>query len=1392
VGGGSETYNVQYKLASAENWTDVASDTDETSFTLTGLTPLTAYDVRAQSVCDGGATSDWRTASFTTTAEAEEVGDSWSDNFEGDACGWELINGTCTNAWAWGTATKSGGTHALYISNDGGTTYTYTNNMASMVYATKILNFVEGKYEFAYDWIANGESTYDYLRVALVPATMALTAGTSAPSGFGYSTLPSGWIALDGGGKLNQSLVWQSKSVAVNVAAGNYYLVVAWRNDTSSGTIPPAAIDNVSITKIACSADVENLSVDNITTTSATITWTAGEATQWQVAYSATNNIDDATKEIVDAATYDIINLQPDNHYYAWVRAYCGGEDFGAWSDVLQFNTECVTIAEYPWSENFDSYTAGTGVLPNCWSSINTTTNINYSSYPYIQNSTGYSESNCLRLYSFYYSNGSTTSDPQPQYAILPAMENLAGKQITLKAKGSTSSSTFKIGMMTDPTDASTFTSIAEQALTTSYEEYEYMIPTNAADAHVAIMIDAATSARSTNGVYIDDITIGEPPSCVKPTALTYSDVTGHTVALSWTPGIEGQTAWDVEYATDADFSENATLVENVDSHENYEITGLAPETTYYVRVRANCGGGDVSQWGLKTVSFTTTVACPAPTNLVATPGNYGAQLKWEGYSDSYTVCYRTAAYAEGLVEAFNKYGVPSGWARYSGLVDDVIAGDAELNTTTSGWNTTSYALGEYNMKLNIYGTSVKYWLVTPEFNLSQNLSFVLALTDYNNADPIEDNTQQADDRFVVLIYADDAWHILREWNNSGSEYVYNAISTTGENVTIDLSDYYGQDVKIAFYGESTVGDNGDNDLHIDNVVCGIPYEAGEWQTITVDEPATTIPELTPETAYDAKVQGDCGEEGLSIESSIISFTTLVECPNPMNVEVSEMNGNSATVTWEGYNDSYNVSYRTAAYVDGIYEEFNTSGVPAGWTRYSGLVNNVIAGDAELTTTSLGWNTTSYALGQYNMKLNIYGVYSKYWLVSPEFNLSQNLSFDLALTDYGNADPIEDPTAQADDRFVVLIYADEAWHILREWNNSGSDYVYNTISYEGETVTINLSAYYGQNVKIAFYGESTVGDNGDNDLHIDNVVCGIPYEAGEWQTIDTDESSISLTDLTPGTDYEVKVQGICDETETGWSEVATFSTTPTPVEITLANNATTNAATIAGYSGEYANVTLGGRTLYKNGNWNTLCLPFNVTLAGSPLAGAEARELVSASIEGTTLNLTFNDHNAAPVTTLTAGTPYIIRWGSGDDLTETQLVFNGVTISKTMHDFSSGSGDTQVRFLGTYDAISFDQEGFTEDKSILFLGEGNTLYYPLNGAFIGACRAYFKIGEDGSDARLLTAFNLNFGDEQTAIREIDTQRLDSGSYYDLNGRRLNKKPTRRGVYIFNGQKLVVK
>ena len=93
----------------------------------------------------------------------------------------------------------------------------------------------------------------------------------------------------------------------------------------------------------------------------------------------------------------------------------------------------------------------------------------------------------------------------------------------------------------------------------------------------------------------------------------------------------------------------------------------------------------------------------------------------------------------------------------------------------------------------------------------------------------------------------------------------------------------------------------------------------------------------------------------------------------------------------------------------------------------------------------------------------------------------------------------------------------------------------------------------------------------------------------------------------------------------------------TPATVTLADNAD-NTTIITGADGCVADVTLSGRTLYKDGAWNTICLPFDVTIAGSPLAGTTARALTSASISGTTLNLTFGDTSSSGPPTRTMWT----------------------------------------------------------------------------------------------------------------------------------------------------------
>lgn len=245
-GDDSETgWDLEYKKASVETWTEVHGIAKATmSYEFTSLESNKAYDVRVRALYAENHESDWKSASFKTT-KVTTPATGFTDNFETDK-GWELINGTQTNKWVRGTATNNGGSNALYISNDGGTTNTYSHT-ASMTFATKLFTFEAGDYTISYDWKANGEGNYDFLRVALVPASVELTAGTT-PSGFAYNGLPTGWQALDGG-KLNLQTDWQSKSVDITIeSAGAYQIVFAWKNDGSGGNqTPAAAIDNFKI-----------------------------------------------------------------------------------------------------------------------------------------------------------------------------------------------------------------------------------------------------------------------------------------------------------------------------------------------------------------------------------------------------------------------------------------------------------------------------------------------------------------------------------------------------------------------------------------------------------------------------------------------------------------------------------------------------------------------------------------------------------------------------------------------------------------------------------------------------------------------------------------------------------------------------------------------------------------------------------------------------------------------------------------------------------------------------------------------------------------------------------------------------------------------------------------
>ncbi len=460
------------------------------------------------------------------------------EDFE-TACDWQLINGNLTNKWVWGEASTRNN-HYLYISDNNGASNHYTITSSTMVYAVKLFHFDEGWYRFKYDWLAYGEKNYDYLRVALVPASVTLSAGTTLPSGFSYQSLPSGWIALDGGHQLSKNAWWQTNFSEIYVPTGDYRMVFAWRNDSSVGNQPPAAIDNVSIRPVTCLAPVE-LTTRHVGSSKVFLDWTpVGNENEWEVWLSFYNG--NETEYWPYPATthpFTINGLESGRNYTATVNAICGPDNASFSSNEISFTTStdpCDNPATFPFTENFDGYEGATSgsvnVLPNCWSRINTTTVSSQQGYPTI---TEYSYAQSAPNFLYFMSSYIVGSyeDPQDQYAILPPMDHMANLELSFSARipAPGRNGTFMVGVMTDPTDASTFTEITTlQPTSTTYTQYTVPLDLYTGDGwYIAIKMPAASSSVNYRGLCIDNVTVNYDPLTYAINADDVSvTVTGH------------------------------------------------------------------------------------------------------------------------------------------------------------------------------------------------------------------------------------------------------------------------------------------------------------------------------------------------------------------------------------------------------------------------------------------------------------------------------------------------------------------------------------------------------------------------------------------------------------------------------------------------------------------------------------------------------------------------------------------------------------------------------------------------------------------------------------------------------------------------------------------------
>lgn len=194
-----------------------------------------------------------------------------------------------------------------------------------------------------------------------------------------------------------------------------------------------------------------------------------------------------------------------------------------------------------------------------------------------------------------------------------------------------------------------------------------------------------------------------------------------------------------------------------------------------------------------------------------------------------------------------------------------------------------------------------------------------------------------------------------------------------------------------------------------------------------------------------------------------------------------------------------------------------------------------------------------------------------------------------------------------------------------------------------------------------------------------------------------------------------------------------------------------------------------GRTI-QGGVWNTLCLPFNA--GKNTIAQATGNAVEDVSLR-TFSGFSNNELTFAETDTITAGTPFLIKVTKTSanpvftlaslkgDATAQTVTYNGASMAGTLAPTSIGTTGLFLTATGK-------------------LKKANSSSTTLKGL-----RAYFTVPAGTTQARLM------LDDGATVIDMVEAVAAD-GRWYAPDGRRYSTQPTRQGIYIKDGKKIIIR
>ena len=422
------------------------------------------------------------------------------------------------------------------------------------------------------------------------------------------------------------------------------------------------------------------------------------------------------------------------------------------------FNANADTcVLSLPYTENFENYSGYYTDIPNCWRTISSYPTAYNTYYPIINPGSSFDSQSMMFMI-----EGSSS-----EYAVLPPVSSqisMRDVMMTFRYKSTVSQANvtyLTVGVMSDPTDPSTFVPVASVTKLNNvagWEDKEINFATySGTGRYIAFCLSGLNSTAMFPSCFVDDVSVFEAPDCVAPVNIS-SAIDSYGVTVTWQAN-NSASGVRIYYKSFADTT--------------YLSVDVLQDTFYFFQ---SLSDGMIYQYYLTTLCDSFNESAASQIYSFTTPCDIVSVYPWsDGFEDG-AACW-----------TFESSLPSQNWTL-------VTHGD---NPTCSPHS------GSYMMKMNNYTLSAGNWcaLISPAFDMPEDMllsyffhSYSFQMYDdsvevYYNDQPTLANATLLKTFHGNLYY--EGWNkdtvTVPAPTNGGEQYViFKAISDYGFNIFLD------------------------------------------------------------------------------------------------------------------------------------------------------------------------------------------------------------------------------------------------------------------------------------------------------------------------------------------------------------------------------------------------------------------------------------------------------------------------------------------------------------------------------------------------------------------------------------------------------------------------------